>query len=92
MYTAEASATIAVLADQLATAAFLPGLAVMALVGVAAVRDRVLSRTAGVIALVLTVASTAATLAIGLPYSSSLVWPLFALVVGVAGIASRRAA
>jgi len=92
MYTAEASATIAVLADQLAPAAFLPGLAVMALVGVAAVRDRVLARTAGAITLVLTTASTAATLAIGLPYSSSLAWPVFALVVGVAGVASRRAA
>jgi hypothetical protein len=92
MYTAEASATIAVLADQLSTAAFLPGLAVMALVGVAAVRDRVLARTVGVIALVLTTASTLATLAIGLPYSSSLVWPLFAVAVGVAAIAARRAA
>jgi len=92
MYTAEATATIAVLADQLATAAFLPGLGVMALVGVAAVRDRVLARTVGVVALVLTGASTLATLAIGLPYSSSLVWPVFALVAGVAGLASRRAA
>jgi len=37
-------------------------------------------------------ASFAATLVLGLPYSSSLVYPLFALVVGVAGLLFRRAA
>ncbi|MDN5749956.1 MAG: hypothetical protein L0H64_15810 [Pseudonocardia sp.] len=89
-YTPEASATIAVLADQLSFAAFLPGLAVMAVVGVLAVRDRVLPLGVGIVALVLAAASTAATVALGLPYSAGLVWPLFALVVGVAGIASRR--
>lgn len=89
-YTPEASATIAVLADQLSFAAFLPGLAVMAVVGVLAVRDRVLPLGVGIFALVLAAASTAATVALGLPYSAGLVWPLFALVVGVAGIASRR--
>ena len=92
MYTREAAATLAVLSDQLASAAFLPALAVMALVGVAAVRDRVLARGVGVVALLLTAASLAATLVIGLPYSSSLVYPLFALVVGVAGVLSRKAA
>ena len=92
MYTREAAATLAVLSDQLASAAFLPALAVMALVGVAAVRARVLARGVGVVALLLTAASLAATLAIGLPYSSSLVYPLFALVVGVAGVLTRRTA
>ena len=92
MYTREAAATLAVLSDQLASAAFLPALAVMALVGVAAVRDRVLARGVGVVALLLTAASLAATLVLGLPYSSSLVYPLFALVVGVAGVLTRRTA
>ena len=92
MYTREAAATLAVLSDQLASAAFLPALAVMALVGVAAVRDRVLARGVGVVALLLTAASLAATLVLGLPYSSSLVYPLFALVVGVAGVLTRKAA
>ena len=32
------------------------------------------------------------TLVLGLPYSSSLVYPLFALTVGVAGLVSRRPA
>jgi hypothetical protein len=31
------------------------------------------------------------TLGLGLPYSSSLVYPLFALVVGVAGVLTRKA-
>jgi hypothetical protein len=92
MYTRESAATLAVLADQLASAAYLPVLAVMALVGVAAVRDRVLPRTVGVVALLLTAASLAMTLGLGLPYSASLVYPLFALVVGVAGTLTRRAA
>jgi hypothetical protein len=92
MYTPEASATIAVLADQLFTASFLPALAVMAIVGVAAVRDRVLPIGIGTVTLLLAAASLAATLVIGLPYSSSLVYPLFALMVGVAGILSRRPA
>ena len=61
MYTRESAATLAVLADQLTSAAFLPLLAVMALVGVAAVRDRVLPRTVGVVALLLTAASLAMT-------------------------------
>jgi hypothetical protein len=92
MYTRESAATLAVLADQLASAAYLPVLAVMALVGVAAVRDRVLPRTVGVVALLLTAASLAMTLGLGLPYSASLAYPLFALVVGVAGTLTRRAA
>jgi hypothetical protein len=90
MYTPEASATIAVLADQLATASFLPALAVMAFVGLAAVRDRILPVGIGVATLVLAGASFAATLVLGLPYSSSLVYPLFALLVGIAGLRSRR--
>jgi len=92
MYTREAAATLAVLADQLTSAAFLPVLAVMALVGVAAVRDRVLAPAVGVVALLLTAASLAMTLVLGLPYSASLVYPLFALVVGVAGVLSRKRA
>jgi len=92
MYTPEASATIAVLADQLFTASFLPALAVMAVVGVAAVRDRVLPVGVGAVTLLLAAASLAATLVLGLPYSSSLVYPLFALTVGVAGLLSRRPA
>ena len=92
MYTPEASATIAVLADQFASAAYLPALAVMTVVGVAAVRDRVLPVGVGAVTLLLAAASLAATLVLGLPYSSSLVYPLFALVVGVAGLLSRRPA
>ena len=92
MYTPEASATIAVLADQFASAAYLPVLAVMAVVGLAAVRDRVLPVAVGAVTLLLTTVSLAATLVLGLPYSSSLVYPLFALMVGVAGLLSRRTA
>jgi hypothetical protein len=92
MYTREATATLAVLADQLTTAAFLPVLAVMALLGVAAVRDRVLAPAVGIAALLLTALSLTMTLALGLPYSSALVYPLFALVVGVAGVLTRRSA
>ena len=92
MYTPEASATVAVLADQLSFAAFLPALAVMAVVGVAAVRDRVLPVAVGAVTLLLAAASLAATLVLGLPYSSGLVYPLFALMVGVAGMLSRRPA
>lgn len=90
-YTPEAAVTLAVLADQAGFGAFLPGLAVMAVVGILAVRDRVLPLGVGIAALVLAGASTAATVVLGLPYSAGLVWPLFALVVGVAGLASRRA-
>jgi len=89
MYTPEASATIAVLADQFASAAYLPALAVMTVVGVAAVRDRVLPVGVGAVTLLLAAATLAATLVLGLPYSSSLVYPLFALVVGAAGLLSR---
>jgi hypothetical protein len=92
MYTREAAATLAVLADQLTTAAFLPVLAVIALLGVAALRDRVLAPAVGVFALLLTTASLGMTLVLGLPYSASLVYPLFALVVGVAGLLTRRPA
>ena len=65
MYTPEASATIVVLADQLFTASFLPALAVMAVVGVAAVRDRVLPVGVGAVTLLLAAASLAATLVLG---------------------------
>ncbi len=92
MYTPEASATLAVLADQLTFAVFLPALAVMAVVGVAAVRDRVLPVGVGAVTLLLAAASLAATLVLGLPYSSGLVYPLFALIVGVTGLLSRRPA
>jgi hypothetical protein len=92
MYTREAAATLAVLADQLTTAAYLPVLAVMALTGVAAIRDRVLAPAVGVVALLLTALSLGMTLVLGLPYSSSLVYPLFALVVAIAGMFTRRPA
>ena len=92
MYTREATATLAVFADQLSTAAFLPVLAVMALLGVAALRDRVLAPAVGAFALLLAAASLGMTLVLGLPYSSSLVYPLFALVIGIAGVLSRRPA
>ncbi|MBW0116878.1 hypothetical protein I4J48_16660, partial [Pseudonocardia sp. KRD-169] len=91
-YSPEAAVTLAVLADQAAFGAFLPGLAVMTVVGLLSVRDRVLPLGVGVVALVLAAASTAATVVLGLPYSAGLVWPLFAVVVGVAGLASRRPA
>jgi len=92
MYTREAAATLAVLADQLTTAAFLPVLAVMGLLGVAALRDRGVAPAVGAVALLLTAVSLAMTLAQGLPYSSALVYPVFALVVGVAGVLSRKPA
>jgi hypothetical protein len=92
LYTREAAATCAVLADQLTTAAFLPVLAVMALLGVTAVRERVFAPVVGAVALLLTAVSLTMTLVLGLPYSSALVYPLFALLVGVAGVLSRKAA
>ena len=92
MYTRDAAATLAVLADQLSSAAYLPVLAVMALLGVAAVRDRVLAPAVGVVALLFTAVSLGMTLVLGLPYSASLVYPLFALVVGIAGLVTRRPA
>jgi hypothetical protein len=92
MYTREAAATLAVFADQLTTAAYLPVLGVMGLLGVAAIRERVLAPVVGVVALLLTALSLGMTLVLGLPYSSSLAYPLFALVVGVAGMLTRRPA
>jgi hypothetical protein len=92
MYTREAAATLALLADQLTAAAFLPVLAVMVLLGVAALRARVLGPAVGAVALLLAAASLAMTLVLGLPYSASLVYPVFALVVGVAGVLTRKAA
>ena len=92
LYTREAAATLAVLADQLSSAAYLPVLAVMALLGVAAVRDRVLAPAVGAVALLLTAVSLGMTVVLGLPYSASLVSPVFALVVGVAGLLTRRPA
>jgi hypothetical protein len=92
MYTREAAATLAVLADQLSTAAFLPVLVVMALLGVATLRDRVLTPAVGVFALLLTAVSLGMTVVLGLPYSASLAYPLFALVVGIAGLLTRRPA
>jgi len=65
---------------------------VMGLLGVAALRDRVLAPAVGAVALLLTAVSLAMTLALGLPYSSALVYPVFALVVGVAGVLSRKPA
>jgi hypothetical protein len=46
----------------------------------------------GAVTLLLAAASLAATLVIGLPCSSSLVYPVFALMVGVTGVLSRRPA
>jgi hypothetical protein len=63
----------------------------MGLVGWVAVRERVLARPVGVIALVLAGGSLAATLVLGLPYSSALVYPVFAALVGLNGILARRA-
>jgi hypothetical protein len=92
IYTREAAAALAVLADQLTTAAILPMLAVMGLLGVAALRDRVLPPAVGAVALLLTAVSLGMTLVPGLPRSSALVYPVFALVVGVAGVLTRKAA
>ena len=44
----------------------------------------------GAVTLLLAAASLLATLVLGLPYSSSLVYPLFGLLVGVTGLLSRR--
>jgi hypothetical protein len=90
-YSTEASATVAVLADQLTCAVYLPGLVVMAVVGVLSVRSRVFARPVGVAALVLAAGSAGVTLAIGLPYSSGLVFPIFAVLIGAAGVFSRKA-
>lgn len=88
IYTREAVATLSALADQVACAAALPVLMTMAMVGWVAVRDRVLPRAVGVAVLGLTALSTGMTLALGLPYSSYLVYPLFALLVGVSALFS----
>lgn len=92
MYTREASTTLAVLADQLNTGTYLPGLGILAIVGFLAVRDRILPRAVGVASLVLVAVSTAMTLGLGLPYSSGLVTPLFMLIVAAAGIFTRKPA
>jgi hypothetical protein len=92
LYTHDAVATLSALCDQIACASALPVLVVMALVGWVGFRDRVLARPVAVAALLLAAVSTAATLVLGLPYSSYLVYPVFAAIVGVNGIASRRAA
>lgn len=89
MYTTEASATAAVLADQISTGTYLPALGVMAAAGVLSLRGALLPKAVGIVGLVLAGASLVATLAIGLPYSSSLVFPLFALVAGIAAVARR---
>ena len=50
-----------------------------------------LARPVGVIALLLAGGSLAATLVIGLPYSSALVYPIFGVLVGLNAILARRA-
>ncbi|MCE0766236.1 hypothetical protein LWC35_25510 [Pseudonocardia kujensis] len=90
MYTTEASATAAVLADQMSTGTYLPALGVMAVSGVLSLRGALLPKAVGIVALVLAGASFVATLAIGLPYSSALVFPLFALVAGIGALVRRR--
>jgi hypothetical protein len=82
-YSTEVSATAAVLADQMSTGAYLPALGVMACAGMLALRGAVLPKAVGIVALVLACVSLAATLGLGLPYSSSLVFPVFALVAGI---------
>ncbi|GAA4692565.1 hypothetical protein GCM10023215_32130 [Pseudonocardia yuanmonensis] len=89
MYTTEASATAAVLADQMSTGTYLPALGVMTAAGVLSLRGALLPKAVGIVALVLAGASLVATLAIGLPYSSSLVFPLFAPVAGIAALVRR---
>jgi hypothetical protein len=91
IYTVDSVATLSALGDQLACASYLPALLAMGLVGWVAVRERVLARPVGVIALVLAGGSLAATLVLGLPYSSALVYPVFAALVGLNGILARRA-
>ncbi|MFR9800927.1 hypothetical protein ACL02T_01330 [Pseudonocardia sp. RS010] len=89
MYTTEASATAAVLADQISTGTYLPALGVMVTTGVLSLRGALLPRTVGIVTLVLAGISLVATLAIGLPYSSSLVFPAFALVAGITTLVRR---
>ncbi|SDE76440.1 hypothetical protein [Pseudonocardia oroxyli] len=83
LYSTEASATAAVLADQMSTGAYLPALGVMSCAGMLALRGSLLPAPVGIVALVLGTLSLAATLGLGLPYSSSLVFPVFALVAGI---------
>jgi putative flippase GtrA len=90
-YTREASTTLGVLADQMNTGTYLPGLILVAIVGFLAARDRVLPRCVGIVSILLAAGSSIATIAVGLPYSSGLVVPLFMLLVGGAGVLTRKA-
>lgn len=90
-YTEDAVSTLSILADQVAFAGYLPALVVMGVTGILSLRDRVFPRAVGAVAVVLAAGSTAATLVLGLPYSSGLVFPLFALLIGIAAVASRKA-
>jgi hypothetical protein len=68
---------------------YLPALGVMAVAGVLSLRGGLLPKAVGIVSLVLAGVSLVATLAIGLPYSSSLVFPIFALVAGIAVLVRR---
>jgi len=91
LYTHEAVSTLSSLADQLTTASYLPALIAVASVGWVSVRDRILPRLVGAGALVLGTASTCATLVLGLPYSSIIDYPLFALLISITALFSRKA-
>jgi hypothetical protein len=83
--------TLSSLADQLTTASYLPALIAMGLVGWVSLRDRILPRPVGVLALLFTASSLTATVALGLPYSSILDYPVFATVISIAAWFSRKA-
>jgi hypothetical protein len=91
LYTHDAVSTLSSLADQLTTASYLPALIAMGLVGWVSLRDRILPRPVGVLALLFTASSLTATVALGLPYSSILDYPVFATVISIAAWFSRKA-
>jgi hypothetical protein len=91
LYTSEAVSTLSSLADQLTTASYLPALIAMVAVGWVSVRERILPRVVGVGALLLATASTTATVVLGLPYSSILDYPVFAVLISVTALFSRKA-
>lgn len=91
LYTKESVSTLSALADQLTTASYLPALIAMGIVGWVSFRERLLPRPVAAGAMLLTAGSTTATVVLGLPYSSIMDYPLFALLISITAFFSRKA-
>jgi hypothetical protein len=91
LYTKESVSTLSALADQLTTASYLPALIAMGIVGWVSFRERLLPRPVAAGALLLATGSTTATVVLGLPYSSIMDYPMFALLISITAFFSRKA-